>query len=125
MVNHQWVNKQEYPFASKFLELEGIGRLHYIDEGNGEPIVMVHGNPTWSFLYCYLVKCLSASYRCVAIDHIGFGLSDKPKDWNYNPQGHAENLATLIYTLNLKNITLIVQDWGGPIGLSSMKVVRG
>jgi len=118
MVNHQWVNKQEYPFTSKFLEIEGIGRMHYIDEGTGDPIVMVHGNPTWSFSYRHLIKCLSASYRCVAVDHVGFGLSDKPKGWSYNPQGHAENFATLITALNLKNITLIVQDWGGPIGLS-------
>lgn len=92
--------------------------MHYIDEGEGEPIVMVHGNPTWSFLYRHLIKGLSGNYRCIAPDHIGFGLSDKPAAWSYYPEDHAKHLRTLIETLNLKDITLVVQDWGGPIGLS-------
>jgi haloalkane dehalogenase len=112
-----WIDRKEYPFKSHFLQLQ-MGKMHYIDEGRGEPIVMVHGNPTWSFLYRHLIKGLSTNYRCMAMDHIGFGLSDKPGDWSYYPEDHAKNLRVLIEKLELKGITLIVQDWGGPIGLS-------
>lgn len=113
----QWINRDEYPFKSNFLKLD-MGRLHYIDEGSGDPIVMVHGNPTWSFLYRHLIKGLSKKYRCIASDHIGFGLSDKPEAWSYLPEDHANNLKIFIEKLDLRDITLIVQDWGGPIGLS-------
>jgi len=117
MINGAWIDRKEYPFASRFLQLD-MGNMHYIDEGSGEPVVMVHGNPTWSFLYRHLVKGLSKKYRCVAVDHIGFGLSDKPDAWTYLPEDHAKNLSRLIEKLNLRDITLVVQDWGGPIGLS-------
>ncbi|KAF0144208.1 MAG: haloalkane dehalogenase [Nitrospirae bacterium] len=112
-----WIDKKEYPFEPHFLQLE-MGKMHYVDEGSGEPIVMLHGNPTWSFLYRHLIKGLSKNYRCIAMDHIGFGLSDKPRNWSYYPEDHAKNLKLLIEKLDLKGITLIVQDWGGPIGLS-------
>jgi len=112
-----WVDRTAYPFGPHFFEMPA-GRLHYVDEGEGSPVVMVHGNPTWSFLYRDLIKRLSAEHRCVAIDHLGFGLSDKPRGWSYLPQDHAANLAALIDALQLKDITLVVQDWGGPIGLS-------
>jgi len=95
-----------------------MGDMHYIDEGQGKPVVMVHGNPDWSFSYRHLVKKLSSNYRCVAADHIGFGLSDKPINWSYLPKDHAENFGKLIDNLQLDDITLIVNDWGGPIGLS-------
>ncbi|ODS30747.1 MAG: 2-hydroxy-6-oxo-7-methylocta-2,4-dienoate hydrolase [Candidatus Scalindua rubra] len=117
MSNIQWINREEYPFKSKFIELD-MGKMHYIDEGEGAPIVMVHGNPTWSFLYRHMIKGLSKKYRCIAMDHIGFGLSDKPYDWSYFPEEHAKNLNRLIEKLGLEDITLVVQDWGGPIGLS-------
>jgi haloalkane dehalogenase len=117
MQDNSWIDRNEYPFSSHFLKLE-MGRMHYVDEGSGEPIVMVHGNPTWSFLYRHMVKGLSRDYRCIAVDHIGFGLSDKPLDWSYYPEDHAKNLARLIEKLALKDITLVVQDRGGPIGLS-------
>ena len=112
-----WINREEYPFQFRFLELE-MGRMHYVDEGQGKPIVMVHGTPTWSFLYRHLVKGLSPGYRCVAMDHMGFGLSDKPKDWSYVPKDHAQNVDSLIGTLGLEDVTLVVHDLGGPIGLS-------
>jgi haloalkane dehalogenase len=89
-----------------------------VDEGEGEPILMLHGNPTWSFLYRHLIKCLSGRYRCVAPDYIGFGLSDKPWDWSYRPEDHARNVEALIERLDLRGLTLVGQDWGGPIGLS-------
>ncbi|MGD9216145.1 MAG: alpha/beta fold hydrolase [Desulfobacteraceae bacterium] len=114
---NEWIDKREFPFRSNYFDLPA-GRMHYIDEGEGDVIVMVHGNPTWSFLYRYLIKRLSKSHRCIAMDHIGFGLSDKPADWSYLPELHAKNLHLFIDELNLKEITLVVQDWGGPIGLS-------
>jgi haloalkane dehalogenase len=117
MEDAAWLDRQEYPFESHHLDLN-VGRVHYVDEGEGEPIVMVHGNPTWSFLYRHLIKDLASEYRCIAMDHIGFGLSDKPPGWTYLPEQHAQHVASLVETLNLRDITLIVQDWGGPIGLS-------
>jgi haloalkane dehalogenase len=112
-----WIDRQEYPFASHRLDV-GAGRLHYLDEGRGAPILMVHGTPTWSFLYRHLVKALRGRYRCVVPDHLGFGLSDRPAQWSYRPQDQARNLARLVDTLGLKDFTLIVHDFGGPIGLS-------
>ena len=117
MSNTNWIDREEYPFESHYFDVPA-GSLHYVDEGCGQPIVMVHGNPTWSYLYRHLIKRLRSEYRCLAPDHLGFGLSDKPKDWSYLPADHATNLTALIEELGLKNITLVVQDWGGPIGLS-------
>jgi haloalkane dehalogenase len=115
--NPSWVDPVEYPFQPHFLNVNG-GKMHYVDEGQGEAIVMVHGTPTWSFLYRNLIKKLSALYRVVAPDHIGFGLSEKPEGWSYLPEDHARNLEALINGLDLRDITLVVHDFGGPIGLS-------
>jgi len=112
-----WLDRAEYPFEPRYFELDA-GRLHYVDEGAGPPVVMVHGNPAWSFLYRNLIKRLSRGHRCLALDHIGFGLSDKPAGWSYRPEDHARNLEAFIQSLGLRDITLVVQDWGGPIGLS-------
>jgi haloalkane dehalogenase len=103
--------------ASRYLDVPG-GRLHYLDAGTGAPLVMVHGTPTSSYLYRHLVAGLSAEYRVIAVDHLGFGLSDKPRDGAYRPADHARNLAALIESLGLRDITLVVHDFGGPIGLS-------
>lgn len=111
-----WIDRNDYPFASHHFQT-AAGKLHYVDEGEGQPVVMIHGNPTWSFLYRKLIKKLSPKYRCIAPDHLGFGLSDKPEDWTYLPEDHAKNLAALIDSLGLKNVTLVMQDWGGPIGM--------
>lgn len=111
-----WIDRNQYPFISRYLELE-MGRLHYIDEGQGPTILFVHGTPTWSFIYRDLIKHLSKHYRCIAADHIGFGLSDKPAGWSYRPSDHSRNLAALIEHLGLKEFTLVVHDYGGPIGL--------
>lgn len=115
-MSEDWLDRREYPFASHTLEVEG-GRLHYVDEGQGEPIVMIHGQPTWSFMYRHLIRGLSSRYRCIAIDHIGFGLSDKPRDWSYTPAAHAANIHALVEKLDLEPLNLVVHDWGGPIGL--------
>ncbi len=112
-----WLNRRIYPFNTNFLDLP-MGKMHYVDEGQGETIVMLHGNPDWSFSFRKLIRELHSDFRCIAPDHIGFGLSDKPADWSYLPQDHAKNFEMLVTALNLKNITLVVNDWGGPIGLS-------
>jgi haloalkane dehalogenase len=112
-----WVDRREYPFEPRTLDV-GAGRLSYVDEGEGAPIVMVHGTPTWSFLYRHLIRELRPRYRCVAPDHLGFGLSDRPPGWSYRPEDQARNLARLIESLALKDLTLVVHDYGGPIGLA-------
>lgn len=117
MTRPTWLDPSLYPFAAHHLEV-GPGRMHYVDEGDGPPIVMVHGTPSWSFLYRHLIQDLSSSYRCIAPDQLGFGLSDKPETFAYTPAAHAQNLEHLIDTLGLKDIVLIVHDFGGPIGLS-------
>ncbi len=109
-----------YPFESHFLDLNGL-RYHYLDEGRGDPIVMVHGNPTWSFYYRELVKSLRTKYRCIVPDHIGCGLSDKPDDdhYEYTVERRVEDLEALLNHLGLhQNMTLVVHDWGGMIGLA-------
>ncbi|GHA75593.1 alpha/beta fold hydrolase [Pontibacter akesuensis] len=112
-----WLDKKEYPFKSHYITLEA-GRMHYIDEGEGTPIVMIHGTPAWSFLYRNLIKILSKKYRCIAMDMIGFGLSDKPEDWSYKPRAHAANFEKLMEHLQLQDITLLVHDFGTPIGMA-------
>ncbi len=116
-MNPSWIDRNEYPFTPKEFDLP-MGTLRYVDEGLASPIVMVHGNPSWSFEYRALLKHFSKTNRVIAPDHIGFGLSDKPVDWDYLPQQHAENLEALLESLDLHEITLLVGDWGGPIGLS-------
>ena len=116
MENITWLNEQEYPFKPHYFDV-GPGRIHYVDEGSGETVVMVHGSPVWSFIYRHLIKGLQANYRCIALDHLGFGLSDKPQKWIYTPEAHSDNLTKLIEHLQLKDITLVVHDFGGPIGL--------
>lgn len=117
MQDTSWIDRETYPFKSHYFD-SADGRIHYVDEGEGEPILMLHGSLTWSFLYRHLIKALSAEYRCIAIDHLGFGLSDKPENGAYRPLDHAQRLYAFIDHLKLKNITLVVHDFGGPIGLS-------
>jgi haloalkane dehalogenase len=91
--------------------------MHYIDEGEGDVILFVHGTPSWSFEYRNIIRGLSQRYRCIAIDHIGFGLSAKPADYNYNMAQHADNLERFIEHLQLRDFTMVLHDFGGPIGL--------
>lgn len=104
-----------YPFASHFLDVDG-GPMHYLDEGTGPPILMLHGNPTWSFYFRELVKGLRDTNRVVVPDHIGCGLSAKPPQYPYTLSQHIENLGRLIDHLGLTDVTLAVHDWGGAIG---------
>ncbi len=113
-----WPDSNLYPFESRYQPLSA-GRMHYIEQGSGEVLLFVHGTPTWSFLYRDFVKHLSGNYRCIAIDHLGFGLSEKPDCLDGSPQWHADNLLEFIRQKDLKNITLVVHDFGGPIGLGA------
>lgn len=108
--------KSLYPFASHHLDLQGL-RYHYLDEGSGSALVMVHGNPTWSFYWRNLVTAFRPQFRVVVPDHMGCGLSDKPRDYPYCLDQHIENLTQLVERLDLRGLTLLAHDWGGAIGL--------
>jgi len=109
-----------YPFESRWLELGGL-RLHYVDEGAGPPVLMVHGNPSWSFFYRAVIRGLRGDHRVVAPDHMGCGLSDKPDDarYAYTLERRVDDLCRIITQLDLRGYTLIVHDWGGMIGLAA------
>ena len=132
-----------YPFAPHYIEVggrsarggssggggsssgggtsEGGGhRLHYVDEGQGDPVLMVHGNPSWSFYYRDLISHLKSSHRVIAPDHIGCGRSDKPNDdhYDYTLSTRVGDLGTLVDSLDLRDLTLVVHDWGGMIGMA-------
>ncbi len=94
------------------------GTMHYLDQGEGQPVVFVHGNPSSSEEFEEVIDALGEGHRCIAVDHIGFGGSDKPSDWDYLPINHAKNFSALMASLELDNVILVVGDWGGPIGLS-------
>ena len=109
-----------YPFAGHFLEIGGF-RLHYLDEGAGDPVVMLHGNPTWSFYYRNLASALRDAYRVVVPDHIGCGLSDKPDagGYPYTLERRVQDLDELLERIGVReNITLVLHDWGGMIGMA-------
>ncbi len=111
---------KHYPFTGHTIDLNGLN-YHYLDEGCGKPVVMVHGNPSWSFYYRNLVMALSNSYRCIVPDHIGCGLSDKPGDdrYDYTLAQRVADLECLLDSLALsQRITLVLHDWGGMIGMA-------
>lgn len=113
------VNKELYPFEGKFHTINGL-KYHYLDEGSGDPVVMVHGNPTWSFYYRNLVTRLRDRYRTIVPDHIGCGLSDKPGDdaYKYTLKSRIDDLEDLLESLDVtERITLVLHDWGGMIGM--------
>jgi haloalkane dehalogenase len=105
-----------YAFEPHYVEQDGL-RMHYVDEGEGDPVLLLHGEPTWAYLYRKVIPRLT-SFRCVAPDYFGFGRSDKPTDpgW-YSYDRHTESIARLAEHLDLRNATVVMQDWGGPIGL--------
>lgn len=111
-----FVDKALYPFRSRWWT-SGDGRQHYVDEGRGRPLVFVHGTPSWSFEWRHAIAGLRGVARCVALDHLGFGLSDKPADAGYRPADHARRLAAFVEELGLEDVLLVVHDFGVPIGI--------
>jgi haloalkane dehalogenase len=106
-----------FPFAPRYLDQGGL-RMHYLDEGDGDPVLCLHGEPTWSFLYRRMIPGLSSVARVVAPDYFGFGRSDKPTDQSwYTFDRHCASISRLVDELDLHALTVVVQDWGGPIGL--------
>jgi haloalkane dehalogenase len=105
-----------FPFESKFLDVLGA-RIHYIDEGTGPTLLMLHGNPTWSFVFRHLVLLLRDRFRCIAPDLPGFGLSAAPNGYGFTPEEHEHMMSAFVDALALSSFTPVVQDWGGPIGL--------
>jgi pimeloyl-ACP methyl ester carboxylesterase len=111
-----------WPFAARFHEVPAAGdagpfRLHYVDEGppRAEPIVCLHGEPTWGYLYRHMIPGLAERWRVLVPDHMGFGKSETPQDREYTLRAHVENLADWIEALDLRDVTFVAQDWGGPI----------
>lgn len=120
--------RSEYPFADHYLDV-GTAKMHYIDESPPagtacETLLMVHGNPTWSFAWRKLIAAFSPTCRVVAPDHIGCGLSDKPAQYRYRLAQHIDNLCELIESLDLQRITLVAHDWGGAIGMGAASRLR-
>ncbi len=103
-----------WPYAPHFSDAPGFP-MHYVDEGTGEPIVCLHGEPTWGYLYRHFIPALSKTHRVLVLDHMGFGKSATPRDRIYTLKTHVENLTSLIDALDLRDITFVGQDWGGPM----------
>jgi haloalkane dehalogenase len=106
----------DFDFQPNYFDQDGL-RMHYLDEGAGDPVLLLHGEPTWSFLYRKMIPPLAAVARCIAPDYFGFGRSDKPteRSW-YSYDRHVASITRLVDKLDLRRITLVVQDWGGPVG---------
>lgn len=105
---------QLYPFESRWFD-SSRGRIHYVDEGTGPPILLCHGNPTWSFLYRDIIVALRDRFRCVAPDYLGFGLSERPSGFGYQIDEHARVIGEFVDHLGLDRYLSMGQDWGGPI----------
>jgi haloalkane dehalogenase len=116
--DERFADLADYPFQPRFLETAGL-RLHYVDEGAGRPVVLFHGEPTWSYLYRKVIPPLvAAGYRAIAPDYAGFGKSDKPTNPGfYTYDAHVALMAAVLDRLDISGATAVVQDWGGPIGL--------
>jgi haloalkane dehalogenase len=110
-----WLPEELYPFESHYAQVGGA-RLHYVDEGGGPPLLMLHGNPTWSFLYRRIITGLRDRFRCIAVDHPGFGLSRAGPGYGFTAAEHSSVLGQFVLELDLQALTMMVQDWGGPIG---------
>ena len=116
MINADETFDGTWPFAPHFTHAAGF-RQHYVDEGAGRPILLLHGQPTWGYIWRRFIPALAGRHRVVVPDHMGFGKSETPPDREYTLRTHVANLTTLIEQLDLRDITLVMQDWGGPIGV--------
>lgn len=110
-----WVDDELFPFESRFVEVEG-NTVHYVDEGSGPTLLLLHGNPTWSFVYRQTIIALRDRFRCVALDYPGFGLSTAAPSYGYLPEEHAAIVSEFIERLDLQDITVVVQDWAARSG---------
>ncbi len=115
-LNPNWLDRSLFPFKSQLMEIDG-NIIHYIDEGEGATLLLLHGNPTWSFLYRHIVLKLSSHFRCIALDYPGFGLSTAKPDYDFTPREHSNIVEKFVEHLGLNDLRIMVQDWGGPIGL--------
>ncbi len=113
-----WVDPELFPYESRYVELDGAS-VHYVDEGSGPTLLMLHGNPTWSFLYREVIAALRDRFRCLALDYPGFGLSTAAPGYGFTAAEHSETVARFVSELDLQGWTPVVQDWGGPIGLEA------
>jgi haloalkane dehalogenase len=106
-----------YDFAPNYVEQDGL-RMHYVDEGEGVPVLLLHGEPTWAYLYRKVIPQIAPVARCIAPDYFGFGRSDKPveRDW-YSYDTHSASLERFVDELDLRDVTVVMQDWGGPLGM--------
>lgn len=111
------LDSRQYPFEHRWYGTSGA-RVHYVDEGQGRPVLFLHGNPTWSYLYRHMIRELREEVRCVAPDYPGFGGSRAPEEYGFYPREHAAIVGALVDHLELDNLILVGHDWGGPIGLS-------
>lgn len=109
-------NLKNFPFTSRYLTLEDGTLVHYVDEGTGIPILLLHGNPTWSFLYRHIITALKSNFRCIAVDYPGFGLSEATERYGYTAAEHATIMLKVVEKLQIKDFYIMMQDWGGPIG---------
>jgi haloalkane dehalogenase len=112
-----WLDKRAYPFEPHYLAVDG-GQMHYLDTLGERPMVFLHGWPGWSFSFRGVIRSLMKDFRCIAPDMIGFGRSSKPADWRYTPGAHCQNLKQLFDSLDLRDATLVLHDFGGPVGLA-------
>lgn len=112
----RWLDIQQYPFVTRTFA-HPDGRLNFIDEGNGSPLLFIHGTPSWSFEWRAAIHHYSSGHRCIALDHLGFGLSEKPAQGRYLPSDHTRRLHDFVCELDLRSVTLVVHDFGGPIAL--------
>lgn len=117
-VRPDWVDDDLFPFDSRFVDIDGH-TVHYVDEGTGPTLLLLHGNPTWSFLFRDAISALSHDFRCVALDYPGFGLSTPGPGYRYLPEEHADVVTAFVDSLGLEGVTLVGQDWGGPIGMAA------
>ena len=115
-----WVDDDLFPFESRFVDIDGH-TVHYVDEGSGPTLLLLHGNPTWSFLWRDVIRALRADFRCVALDYPGFGLSTAKPGYRFLPEEHADVVTGFVDALGLDGVTLVGQDWGGMIGLAAVQ----
>lgn len=111
-----WLDTALFPFQNHYLDVDG-NTVHYVDEGHGPVLLLLHGNPTWSFLYRHMIPELSNHFRCIALDYPGFGLSVARNGYSFRPGEHSAVVEKFVNALGLRDIRMMVQDWGGPIGL--------